>query len=230
MPTEERHVFEATLRESCSGLGLPLADRQCELLWGHYARMVEANSQFNLTRITGPAEAAIKHYADSLALLACPWIQRARRLQVLDVGTGAGFPAIPLAICCPEWKLTAIDGTAKKARFVAEAAEALGIPNLTAEHARGDELARTRVGMADLIVLRAVGRVAPMLSEVHRLARGGGLIVCYKTRAMPAEELAEARKAAADRRLKLLAPVPIEVPAPGLPDGPLRRQFIAFRV
>ena len=222
-------MFEAALRESCSGLRLPLDDRQCELLWGHYALMVEANRQFNLTRITGPAEAAIKHYADSLALLACPWIKRSGRLRVLDVGTGAGFPAVPLAVCCPEWKLTAIDGTAKKARFVAQAATTLGIANLTAEHTRGDELARTRIGMADVIVLRAVGRVAPMLAEIHRLAKGGGLIVFYKTQAMPAEELAEARKAGADRHLKMLEPVRVEVPAPGLPDGPLHRQFIAFR-
>src|ERR1700675_1134174 len=80
----------------------------------HLALIEEANRHFNLTRITGPREAAIKHVLDSVA----PWRLFAGATHVLDAGTGAGFPGIPLALVLPEVRFTLSESTQKKARFV----------------------------------------------------------------------------------------------------------------
>jgi 16S rRNA G527 N7-methylase RsmG len=135
-------AFEAALQGALPALGLDLDADVCGRLFEHYQQVVEANRSFNLTRITGPADAAVKHYADSLSLLASPWVDAERSTVVLDVGTGAGFPAAPLAIVCPRWSVLAIDGTAKKVRFVQACAEAMGLGNLEGRHARGTDFAR----------------------------------------------------------------------------------------
>ena len=122
----EHDRFDRALDEAADRIGVPTTAAQRSAMGHHFALMVEANRRFNLTRITTPVEAAIKHYADSLTLLTCPDIAAAAPITLLDVGTGAGFPAIPLAIVCPAWQVAAIDGTGKKARFVAESAAGLG--------------------------------------------------------------------------------------------------------
>ena len=219
----DRTQFEAALAAAMIPLGLPLAASQVTLLWTHFERVVEANRHFNLTRITTPAEAAVKHYADSLSLLTLPGIGRNRKLSLLDVGTGAGFPAVPLAIVCPAWRITAIDGAGKKVRFVAETAEALGLKNLEARHARAADLARELPGRFDLVVLRAVTKLAAGLAEVAPLARPGGRIVFYKTATMFVEELEAGRRKAESLGLKMCTPVDIDVPAG---DEDLHRRFI----
>jgi len=137
-----REVFSTALTNAAGALGLRLEEHHLARMWRHFELVVEANRRFNLTRITAPADAALKHYADSLALLATRWVDSDRPLSVLDVGTGAGFPAVPLAIVCERWGVMAIDGTGKKARFVAEAAAVLGLANLEARHTRAADLAR----------------------------------------------------------------------------------------
>lgn len=204
-------------------LGLTLVASQVTLLWTHFERVVAANRQFNLTRITTPAEAAVRHYADSLSLLTLPGIGRNRKLNLLDVGTGAGFPAVPLAIVCPAWRITAIDGVGKKVRFVAQTAEALGLKNIEARHARAADLARELPGRFDLVVLRAVTKLGPGLAEVSPLVRPGGRIVFYKTATMLAEEMEAGRRKAEALALKMRVPVDIDVPAGG---EHLHRRFI----
>ncbi len=163
----------------------------------HYEQVVEANRQFNLTRITSPAEAAVKHYADSLSLLAAGWVEAEESVRVLDVGTGAGFPAVPLALVCPNWRVTAIDGTGKKARFVAESASGLGLANVETRHARAADLVREGGRRFDVIVVRAVGRIAAVLDEVVPLLVRGGAVVFYKGANLPPDEQEEAAHAAA---------------------------------
>jgi len=139
--TQDHDVFDAALCRAVAALGLAVDQGQRARMYAHFRRVIEANRVFNLTRITAPADAAVQHYADSLSLLAAPWIDAGGPLTVLDVGTGAGFPAIPLAIVCCHWDITAIDGTGKKARFVAETAAALKLTNVRAGHARAADLA-----------------------------------------------------------------------------------------
>ncbi len=173
---DDHDRFQTALVEATRAVGVALTDEQRGLMWEHFRLVVQANRQFNLTRITSAADAAVKHYADSLTLLAAPWIDAdgGRPLRVLDVGTGAGFPAVPLAIARPDWRITAIDSTAKKVRFVAEAVGRLGLTNVEARHARAADLARSKQERFDLVLLRAVSRIAAGLDEVHRLVPPGG--------------------------------------------------------
>ncbi len=219
----DRSFFRDALMAATVPLGVAPEAGQEALMWAHFEQMVETNRKFNLTRITTPADAAVKHYADSLSLLAVPGIDRGRALNVLDVGTGAGFPAVPLAIVCPAWHITAIDGTGKKARFVAEAGETLGLRNLVVRHARGDEFARMAGARFDLVLLRAVTKISPGLVEVQALVRRAGAIVFYKTAAMDADEMTAGRKQAAVLKLVMRDPVDIDLPSA---DGPIHRRFI----
>jgi 16S rRNA (guanine527-N7)-methyltransferase len=187
-----RTAFDRALSIACDDVGLALNRDQAGLLWHHYELVLRTNRQINLTRITAPADAAVKHYADSLAIV--PWARKLipRAARVLDVGTGAGFPAVPLAVCCPEWQVLAVDGTRKKADFLSAAAAELGLGNLTAKHARAHELVG-QVQPFDLVTCRAVGDVVSNARETRRLVAAGGSLACYTTpralsRLMPAQQ------------------------------------------
>lgn len=221
----EAKVFDESLVAACAGLGFILTDRQRELMFGHFRLLVEANRHFNLTRITSPADAAVKHYADSLTLLAAPWIDRDRALSVLDVGTGGGFPAVPVAIVCPQWHILAIDGTGKKVRFVAESAEALGLSNIEARHCRAGELACSGGKPFDLILVRAVGKIAEVLRETKQLVSSGTSVVFYKSDRIEATEISAGDEQAMRLGLSPAETTVFEVPSS---DGPLRRRLIRF--
>src|SRR5579863_5650007 len=102
----------------------------------HLALIVEANQHLNLTRITSPREAAIKHVLDSLM----PWRLFHDAKHVLDAGTGAGFPGIPLALMLPKTRFTLAESTLKKARFVESVLDELKLPNVEITARRAEEL------------------------------------------------------------------------------------------
>jgi len=186
--------FDSALCEAATAIGLALESSVRLRMYAHYQRMVDANRQFNLTRILSPAEAAVKHYADSLTLLATSWVNRVQPMFVLDVGTGAGLPAVPLAMTCKAWRMTAIDGTGKKARFVAETVADLGLSNVRAIHVRAGAFSCKNDELFDLVLLRAVTKIGTGLAEVRSLVKPGGAVVFYKTPGIDAQELSEGIK------------------------------------
>lgn len=179
-------AFDNALTKALEGLEISMGADEFARCRTHFELVVEANRSINLTRITEPAAAAVKHYADSLALLR--WVEE-RRLDfgtVLDVGTGAGFPAVPLAIVRPQWTITAIDATAKKIRFVRSATETLGLTNLTCEHAHSRHWRPVR--QFDLVVTRALTALPGALEQTAGHIVPGGTLVAYKTASIdPAE-------------------------------------------
>lgn len=177
---DARVLFGKALQAACGELGLTLDADETEPLWQHYSLMVSANRTTNLTRITAPAEAAVKHYADSLALL--PWADElvSRDATLLDVGTGAGFPAVPLAVCRLDWRIVAVDSTRKKASFVARAAASLGLDHVSVQQVRARELAG-RAEPFELVTCRAVADLVGCARETRRLVAPGGWLVCYST-------------------------------------------------
>lgn len=226
-PARDDHAaFDGALATAVEALGLRVGQPERERMWRHFQMVVEANRRFNLTRITAPAEAAVKHYADALTLLRASELRLPAAPRVLDVGTGAGFPAIPLAIVCPAWRITAIDGTGRKAAFVAACAAELQLNRVSALHSRAAELAREAGAAFDLVLLRAVARLEAGLNEVHRLVPPGGWIVFYKTRDLSAEEHRPA--AAAARRLGFQEQPHVDLTLP-LGDALLRRRLVVYR-
>ena len=206
-------------------MGVTVSAAERALMWRHFGLVIGGNRRFNLTRITSPAESAVKHYGDALALLACPGVEPAEPMAILDVGTGAGFPAVPLAIVGRAWRITAIDGTGKKARFVAECAAELALTNLAARHIRAAELAREEGPRFDRVLLRAVGRLDRGLREVHRLVGPAGEVIFYKTAALEAEELRRAEKVAASVGLQPAGVVEVTLP---LGEEPVERKLVRF--
>ena len=195
----DRDVFTQRLAAALEGWGLTITQAQLDRLARHFELMVEANQRVNLTRITGPQEAALKHYADSLALLLWPEVQPDAPVTLLDVGTGAGFPAVPLAVMRPEWRITAIDSTRKKTAFVDHAAQELGLAQFEVVHARAEHWHPQR--KFQVLTLRAVAEVKTALEKTAHLVAPKGYVVLYKTKAGAEREISAAQAWAKRMRL-----------------------------
>ncbi|HVF92257.1 MAG TPA: 16S rRNA (guanine(527)-N(7))-methyltransferase RsmG [Blastocatellia bacterium] len=155
----EEHVnkFRKALEANVSGFGLePLTENQLDRLAKHYEMMREWNRHVNLTRIVEPREAARLHYADSL--FGARFIGDAK--AVLDIGSGAGFPAIPLAVLRPDLAVTALEANHKKSVFLFEAKDALELPNLDIARSRLEEFDWSSF---DLLASRALDRAEDAL-------------------------------------------------------------------
>jgi 16S rRNA (guanine527-N7)-methyltransferase len=153
----------------------------------HLALIAEANRHFNLTRITSPREAAIKHVLDSVT----PWRLFQTAKQVLDAGTGAGFPGIPLALALAETSFTLAESIQKKAGFVKSALDELKLPNAAVTSQRAEEL------KADVITARALAPIPRILTLFRPALKSGTRILLYKgpdAAKEIAEAAAEARK------------------------------------
>jgi 16S rRNA (guanine527-N7)-methyltransferase len=194
-----------------------------DLRFEHYIRLLlEANKTINLTSITDPAEIRQKHFTDSLALLEDMAVPHGAHL--LDVGSGAGFPGVPLAIARPDLCITLLDGTAKKARFLEALAEELKLP-LRVVCVRAEEAAHTPAlrEQFDLVVSRAVAAL-PLLCELCLpFVKLGGTFVSYKGTAEKAHE----ELAAAKQGIILLGGTVTQVQTQALSYGERTRIFIA---
>jgi 16S rRNA (guanine527-N7)-methyltransferase len=215
----EAHDDLAPLVAGAAALGVPLDDGQLDQFHRFRDLLLDATTRVNLTAITEPAEVVTRHFLDSLTcLLAVAPSQRGRPLRLLDIGSGAGFPGIPLAIVFPNWRVTSFEATGKKARFQQEAVAAFGLKNVTVLTGRAEEFARRpeHRGRYDLVTARAVAAMPTLLEYCCPFERIGGHVIAPKKGDL-ADEVAAAAKAASLLGAKLLAPIPITI-AP-LADG-----------
>lgn len=145
-----------------------------------YELVLKGNSQFNLTRITEPVEFWEKHLWDSLRgiapLLALP------KLKIIDIGTGAGFPGLPMAIALPDSQVTLVDSTRKKITFIDGVLEELKITNALTVNSRAEALTKLPqyCHTYDLATVRAVGAVAICAEYALPLVKPGGMAVLYR--------------------------------------------------
>ena len=140
----------------------------------HLALITQANEYMNLTRITDAREAAIKHIYDSIAPY--PFFQSARR--ILDAGSGAGFPGIPLSIVLPAARFTLVESIQKKARFLDAAVEELELPNVYVLSERAEQMALAQ--QPDVITARAVAPMAKLLDLFRKALDNGAQLLLYK--------------------------------------------------
>lgn len=158
-------------------LGLSLSPEQIDQFQHLTEVLLEWNRRMNLTAIVDPAEIVIKHYLDALTLTTV--VPDFDNLQMIDVGTGAGFPGLALAIAFPGLSVTLLDSTAKKLRFITQAGHELALNNIRTVHARAEDAGRHPHHRAvyDLVTARAVARMPALMEYTLPLAKLGGQVI-----------------------------------------------------
>ena len=196
-----------TLRQLCAGaaaLGVPLADADARRLLQLGDELLDWNRKVNLTALDTPAQVLTHHLLDSLSV--APLILGPR---VADVGTGGGFPGLPLALVQPQHQFTLIDSVAKKLRFVDHAAQLLGLANVQTVHARVEAL---QVPAFDTVVTRAFAPLPRLLRWVAPLCDAHTCVLAMKGRWPPTPGSDDAGELPPGWQLQQVLPVTV----PGL--------------
>lgn len=185
--------FKESLSAEVKSIGIELDDTALERFYTYYKMLIDYNTRMNLTAITEENEVIVKHFCDSLCLLAkCEVKQGAK---IIDVGTGAGFPGIPLLIARPDIKLTLLDGLNKRLVFLSDVLAEIG---LQAEivHSRAEEGAQDKKYREkfDIATSRAVARLNVLAEYCLPYVKKGGVFVAMKGPAAE-EETQEAKNA-----------------------------------
>ncbi len=187
--------------------GLELEPAELERLGRYLAFLADANRKFNLTAVDEPEAMWIRHVADSLTLL--PILASLDAREVLDVGSGGGLPAIPLAIAMSEVRFTLLEATGKKVRFLEAVAAALGLANVRVVAARAEDAGQDRDRFRerfDAVTSRAVGPLRTLLELTVPFAKVDGHVLAIKGE-RAADEIAEAKKAIHALHVEALEPV-----------------------
>ena len=181
------------LKNNAASLGIELSDEEISRFDMLAERLIEQNKTMNLTAITEPDEVVIKHFVDSISLLSA--VTPENGAKVLDLGTGAGFPGIPLLICRPDINLTMVDSTAKKLKYVASTVEALGL-NAETLHSRAEEAGKQPEyrEQYDIVCSRAVAALNLLCEYCLPFVKVGGIFAAMKS-AKADEEIALAKNA-----------------------------------
>ena len=191
--------IESRLTAGLEALGLALAPGQVEALLTLVGELADWNTRVNLTAINDPAEVVDKHLLDSLAVL--PQI---RGLRVADIGTGAGFPGLPLAVADLDRRYTLVESTGKKVTFVRHAVAMLRLPNVEIVSARAESYRPARP--FDSVIARALGSLVDFVRVAGHLAGRGGRLLAMKGK------VPEAELAALPAGWKAVAVHPVAVP------------------
>ena len=204
-------------------LGISLTEQQSEQLYEYYRLLVEWNSFMNLTGITEFSEVVQKHFVDSLSIVKVKNMNDVDNL--IDVGTGAGFPGLPLKIVFPHLKVTLLDSLNKRLNFLNQVIEKLGLENIATVHYRAEDGARKAElrEQFDCVVSRAVANMSTLCEYCLPYAKVGGCFVAYKS-GNAEEEIDKAKKA-----VHLLGGVKENAIYFDLPDSDIGRSLVIVK-
>lgn len=209
--------------DACVKLNLTLEDKQYEQFIKYYELLIEWNQVMNLTAITEFGEVLTKHFIDSLSL--ANEIDLKKDLSIIDVGTGAGFPGIPLKIVYPSLNIVLLDSLNKRIKFLDAVINQLGLKGIKAVHGRAEEFGRNNEyrEQFDLCLSRAVANLATLSEYCVPFIKMGGYFISYKSG--EAEEEIENSKNA----VKLLGGKIDTVKTFILPDTDISRSFVFIK-
>jgi len=208
------------LTDGAQALGLSLTPEQQAAFQLYYEELVAWNQKFNLTAITDYEQVQIRHFLDSLSCLLAEETRLAisrPEARAIDVGSGAGFPGIPLKLVCPGIRLTLLEATGKKVAFLQHCIERLGLHRVMAIKARAEELAHDPAhrGQYDLALVRAVANLPVVAEYALPFCKLGGWLVAQKGEAGGAEAW-QAQRSMALLGGELRRVMPVELS--GLPE------------
>ena len=206
-------MLETVLTDGLDALSIPYTEEAVNRFRTYYTLLEERGSQMNLTAISGEADVAHLHFLDCASVLG---FLDTEGVQLLDIGSGAGFPGLVLKILCPALDLTLLDSQQKRVRFQLEVCEALGFHDVRCLHLRAEEAPDEMREHYGIVISRAVARLNILSELCVPFVRPGGVFCAMKGPAAQ-EELAEAARAL--RRLGAPNPQLLNYSVPGLEAG-----------
>ena len=215
---EENKLIEDLIKKA-SIANISISEEQAKCFVEYMKMLLEWNEKINLTAIVEHQEIILKHFIDSLTIL--PYINEEE--TILDIGTGAGFPGVPLKILRESNKITLLDSLNKRIMFLNEVIQNLKLKNISAVHGRAEDFSKENREGYDVVVSRAVARLNVLLEYMLPLTKVGGKVICMKS--LEAEdELKEAKKA-----IQVLGGELEKIEEIKLPESDITRKIIIIK-
>lgn len=182
-------TFTDVLTRGCEDINYPLGTTKIALLLNYLDLLIKWNSAYNLSAIRDPEQMLYKHLLDSLSI--APFVEKCSAERFIDVGTGAGLPGIPLAICYPEKHFTLLDSAGKKTRFLQQVVHSLGLNNVRVINTRVEKYVPEQG--YDVVISRAFASLLDMIQWCRHLLTNGGQFWAMKG-VFPQDELFDVEK------------------------------------